>query len=272
MRDDFTKKTKEILAKRAGFLCSNPSCRKLTVGSNEIKDKTTNIGVAAHIAAASPGGKRYDNKMTPDERKSIDNGIWLCHSCSVLIDRDEKKYTVEILKSWKKQAEDFTSKKLEGIDIADKPFLEADLIWSHCSRINNGLSSKNLELSQPIIAGTPLYIHWNLNWDYIFEIYNNSEVPAYNIELLEISEKKFTYIERPPKINNIPPFQSIKVKIKYHRYFHGTHKEADKILSPLIPDELNGLELYIKYLDRTRSENITRFYIKNGEFRNEKIK
>ena len=184
MRDDFTKKTKEILAKRVGFLCSNPSCRKLTIGSNRIKDKATSIGVAAHIAAASPGGKRYDSSMTPDERKSIDNGIWLCQSCSVLIDKDEKKYTVEVLKAWKKQAEEFTSKKLEGIDIVDKPFLEADLIWSHSSRINNGLSSKNLELSQPIMAGTPLYAHWKLKWNYIFEIYNNSEVPAYNVELL----------------------------------------------------------------------------------------
>ena len=60
MRDDFDEKTKEILARRAGFRCSNPKCRKLTTGPQANPARTINIGVAAHIAAASPGGKRYD--------------------------------------------------------------------------------------------------------------------------------------------------------------------------------------------------------------------
>tara|TARA_B100000929_G_scaffold5347_1_gene4503 strand:+ start:517 stop:705 length:189 start_codon:yes stop_codon:yes gene_type:complete len=56
MRDDFTKKTKEILAKRVGLLCSNPKCKKPTSGPNSDQNKSTNIGVAAHITAASVGG------------------------------------------------------------------------------------------------------------------------------------------------------------------------------------------------------------------------
>ena len=32
-RDNFTPKTKELLAKRAGYLCSNPNCRKPTIGA-----------------------------------------------------------------------------------------------------------------------------------------------------------------------------------------------------------------------------------------------
>jgi len=32
VRDDFDLKTKEILAKRVGYRCSNPGCRKLTSG------------------------------------------------------------------------------------------------------------------------------------------------------------------------------------------------------------------------------------------------
>ena len=56
-------------------------------------------GVAAHICAAAPGtgSRRYDLNMSPEERPHIDNGIWLCVSCSVLIDRDEKRFTVEKL-------------------------------------------------------------------------------------------------------------------------------------------------------------------------------
>jgi hypothetical protein len=32
-RDNFRPATKELLAKRAGYLCSNPDCRRLTVGA-----------------------------------------------------------------------------------------------------------------------------------------------------------------------------------------------------------------------------------------------
>lgn len=105
-RDDFSSKTKDILAKRVGFRCSNPNCRKLTCGANESPEKVTSIGVAAHIAAAAKGGPRYDECMSPDERKSLSNGIWLCQSCSKLIDVDETRYPAEVLIKWKAIAED----------------------------------------------------------------------------------------------------------------------------------------------------------------------
>ena len=59
------------------------------------------MGIAAHITAASVGGPRFDDSISSDERKGIDNGIWLCQNCAKLIDNDEKKYTVELLNKWK---------------------------------------------------------------------------------------------------------------------------------------------------------------------------
>ena len=61
--------------------------------------------MAAHICAASPGGARYDKSMTVLERKSIENGIWLCSNCSIDIDRDVNRYTISDLKIWKEKAE-----------------------------------------------------------------------------------------------------------------------------------------------------------------------
>ena len=61
--------------------------------------------VAAHICAAAQGGPRYDASMTPEERKSFENGIWLCQSCSKLIDTDITRYPKELLQSWKQLAE-----------------------------------------------------------------------------------------------------------------------------------------------------------------------
>ena len=103
-RDDFTEIVKNKLAKRVAFICSNPSCRNMTIGPDS-KKSFNNIGVAAHICAASPGGPRYDETMTKQERKSMDNGIWLCQSCAKLIDSDENKFTVQLIKSWKVQTE-----------------------------------------------------------------------------------------------------------------------------------------------------------------------
>lgn len=105
MRDDFTKKTKEKLAHRAGYRCSKPDCGILTHGAASSDEGTINIGVAAHITAASPEGPRYDPKLNSDERKDCSNGIWLCQNHGKLIDSDESHFSVQDLLSWKKQAE-----------------------------------------------------------------------------------------------------------------------------------------------------------------------
>jgi hypothetical protein len=105
MRDDFSQEIKEILAKRVAYCCSKPNCRQLTSGPSTDPKKALNIGVAAHIMAASPGGKRYCSTQTPEERKNIINGIWLCQNCAKLIDSDDQKYTVDILINWKYQSE-----------------------------------------------------------------------------------------------------------------------------------------------------------------------
>ena len=104
-RDDFSLKTKDVLAKRVGYKCSNPTCKKPTSGPHSDPDKAINIGVAAHICAAAPGGPRYDPSMSSTERSSVKNGIWLCQTCSAVIDKDETKYPVRILREWKENAE-----------------------------------------------------------------------------------------------------------------------------------------------------------------------
>lgn len=113
MRDDFLAKTKRELAHRVGFKCSNPECRKSTSGPSQVNnDSHINIGVAAHICAASKGGPRFNSSMSSTERMSPENGIWLCQSCSKLIDSDSTHYTIAVLHSWKKAAEDSASDEL----------------------------------------------------------------------------------------------------------------------------------------------------------------
>ena len=105
MRDDFPQSVKRTLSHRVGLRCSNPDCDADTAGPKADPSKTTNIGVAAHIAAASAGGCRYDASMTPHERRSLSNAIWLCQNCAKMIDADAQTYTVRVLQVWKERAE-----------------------------------------------------------------------------------------------------------------------------------------------------------------------
>ena len=134
MRDEFPRKDVETLAKRVGNRCSNPEHRSKSLsGPHTDPTKAVNIGVAAHIAAASEGGPRYDPAMTSKERQSIANAIWLCGNCHTIVDRDEVKYTVTVLRQWREDAEAYASAVLtrgelrpetgdDGLERAHKPF------------------------------------------------------------------------------------------------------------------------------------------------------
>ena len=104
-RHDFTERTKQQIALRVGYRCSDPNCRIGTIGASSDGNSVINVGVAAHICAASSGGPRYDPNMSEDERRSATNGIWLCQVHAKAIDSKDPKYTVELLRSWKEQAQ-----------------------------------------------------------------------------------------------------------------------------------------------------------------------
>ncbi len=120
VRDDFPKAILETLAKRVGYRCSNPSCRKLTSGPHTDEAKVVNVGVAGHITAASPGGPRYDPSLSTEQRRSADNGIWLCQTCGKLVDNDETRFPVQLLREWRRQAEEAARQEVESapLDLA----------------------------------------------------------------------------------------------------------------------------------------------------------
>jgi hypothetical protein len=93
------------MAHRVGYRCSKPDCGIPTRGAASNDEGTINVGVAAHITAASPSGPRYDPNLTSDQRKHLSNGIWLCETHAKLVDSDEEHFTLEELFSWKRIAE-----------------------------------------------------------------------------------------------------------------------------------------------------------------------
>ena len=111
---DFTVETLRKLADRVQGHCSRPECRKPTKGPHTDDEKVRNFGKGAHIHAAQPGGARYKESQTPEERRSISNGIWLCSNCATEVDNDEERFPPELLRQWKSDAELEASLRLES--------------------------------------------------------------------------------------------------------------------------------------------------------------
>lgn len=113
-RDNFTPATISILKQRAAFICSNPNCKCLTIAPSKSDDEKVEFnGVAAHVCSAAPGGPRYKEEMTPEERSGINNGVFLCANCSVLIDKNNGiDYSENELRKWKVEHENWVISNL----------------------------------------------------------------------------------------------------------------------------------------------------------------
>jgi hypothetical protein len=255
-RDDFSRTTIDILAKRVSYLCSNPNCRRTTIGANEESDKATNIGIAAHITAASPGGPRYDESLKYDERRHIDNGIWLCSNCATLIDRDPKRFSVDFLKGWKIEAENESRKKINGeirIHTNGRPLIDIDLILKTRGRSNKGYSDKN---PYEIVDGHRVYnisdkpiIFWGLFWSYDFLIFNNSSYPAFNLKIEDVGEDRFSQLDTLPTVNNLPPLLNVELNARIATLVEGDYLVAEEIMKSNFPDKFRKLKIKISYSD-----------------------
>ena len=99
---EFSRGVIKSLYKKSGGRCCK--CGDKTSGPDD-QDEGLKKGTAAHITAAAPGGPRYDDKMSDEDRSSASNGLWLCSDCHTEIDQDTTKYTVPILKEMKRKGE-----------------------------------------------------------------------------------------------------------------------------------------------------------------------
>lgn len=177
-RHDFDKPTKLLLQHMAGGVCSNPDCCEYTIGANIERNSYSGNGIAAHICAAAPGpgAARYDKNQSKDERKSYNNGIWLCGSCSIIIDSDEARYPVSRLHEWKKKAEVRSMSMIGQKSIT--PFELQDSIMQAIIKTTRSLSGA-LNPEEPRIVETVAS----------YEAYMNSLDKRFNVKIT--SDSKF---------------------------------------------------------------------------------
>jgi hypothetical protein len=258
-RDDFPKPIIETLAKRAGYICSNPSCRKHTSGPNTTDHKSTLIGEAAHITAASPKGPRYDSTLSSDERRNINNAIWLCSNCASLIDKDEKAYTVALLNYWKEQAEEYMRNALNGGHSIQQtkqgsPLLEAELIF-HSNQQKSQYCSND----------------WELEWHYELFIHNTSSFPAFNVKIIPDNTEQIE-LGYYQGINNIPALGKAQIKFQTKTVATVEYYDIDILLSHPVPRHLIGSTISIIYRDESRDEHETIVTFKDNGITNLQIR
>jgi len=155
----FKKNVIRVLKERAGGLCSNPSCRRPTIGPLKASNnKSTTIGEAAHIKGAAPNSARYDAGQTEEERHSITNGVWLCRNCAGLIDKDSgADFSVQKLISWKKAAERAAHERLVRHSQTVKENCLHTLIYINVPRLvqYSRLTSDDIEVPDRFSNGIP---------------------------------------------------------------------------------------------------------------------
>lgn len=134
-RDNFSERTRMQIARLTGGLCAYPGCRAATFGASADGAAVLDIGIAAHICAAAPGGPRFDEAMSSTERASAANGIWMCADHGRAIDADPKFYTVNKLRKWKREAEHEAFLRVTRHPSATPaPTAYADIL--HAARVN----------------------------------------------------------------------------------------------------------------------------------------
>ncbi|MBQ9273584.1 MAG: HNH endonuclease [Succinivibrio sp.] len=102
--------------------CQLCGCKIVSVDS---AGKIEIIGETAHIAAHSPGGKRYNELPEGMDRDGPDNLILLCPNCHRKVDQDAEKYPAQELYRLKKERQQLVS---EAIEKGRNEFADRDLM------------------------------------------------------------------------------------------------------------------------------------------------
>lgn len=108
---------------RSGGRCA--ICKEVVYDPDGDGGKGITYEEIAHIEGLNPGSARYNPAMTPEERNSIDNLILLCPTHHAVIDKDIKTYTVDELKTLKRNHQEWIDSQL-SLNLINVTFTELD--------------------------------------------------------------------------------------------------------------------------------------------------
>ncbi|MTE17025.1 hypothetical protein [Nocardia aurantiaca] len=134
VRDRVPLAQEKVVIARSGNKCAYPSCGlDLTIDPQHSGDQPKATGKVAHIAAASPGGPRYNASMTKDQRGSAENLIYLCGPHHDAIDSQLHHHTTAFLLDAKQSHEQAVERAVRSA-LGDVTYEELEVV---CTVIAN---------------------------------------------------------------------------------------------------------------------------------------
>jgi hypothetical protein len=117
-RINFLPATRQLVAERAGYECSMPTCRQRTSGPDAGTALASRTGKGCHIYSAAENGPRGQGGLSDEELSSPDNCIWLCSEHGEMIDKNRGKgHPAEELIAFKALQEARISRERQGLYI-----------------------------------------------------------------------------------------------------------------------------------------------------------
>ena len=136
--------TRDALWGKAAGCCQICSAPLFEGGAYRTSGNYSNI---AHIHAYSEDGPRFNEKLSENDRNSIENLMLLCPQCHKTVDDDEATYTADVLRSIKSKREEYVSKVMQ----ASKP-QKAYAITVTCPIHGNATEISRSEWSQAVAS------------------------------------------------------------------------------------------------------------------------
>lgn len=142
------------------------------------------------------------------------------------------------------------------------PKLKIEIRFARGMEAPNGYSGKVLTPDGYIDSDSST-IHWEQTWNYEIIIYNNSPLTSYNTLLnIVFSPLKFTQLDN---LNRFEPIKGdsnkiLKGEIKYHYDSIKYQRRQFKA----IPDELNGLNIFLSYENESGSKYYSLYKLTEG--------
>ncbi|WP_444843717.1 hypothetical protein [Duganella caerulea] len=102
-RAEFTPKVWDQIAEMVNYICVMPGCETSGRFPSQDGSRMISVGVRAHASAAQEGGPRFKPEWTDEQRKALDNGVYLCATHARQVDVDEAAFPVELMQQWQRE-------------------------------------------------------------------------------------------------------------------------------------------------------------------------
>lgn len=284
-RKEFNKRTREVIAGRAGYRCSYPSCNKTLVGPGIKTNEWITVGEFSHIFSAKKNGPRTSGNLNKEELKKPENGIYLCRNHHKIIDSksQDNKYTPDLLTRFKNSHEFKIS-----AEIGEYIY---PLIWIKNVEFSGGIFQDKIDLTLgklTFITGTngtgkstiteiiasvfkqKIHSRWQRNSKFQLKIsLDNSVMSDFEMEIeknslkYKIQEKEYPFV----------PFDFSVLYIGEGRLYEdddlktiSSHINKDKsFVENLIMNTSLEEGIFTKKISLQEEDNIKKLYVQKGD-------